>query len=161
MKGLWTPAWIARHVLALVLAAGFLGLGWWQYSRATGGNTLSWGYAFQWPVFAAFVVFIWVREVQLERRGGRPAPPADGTDEAAQTDAPGRDGAATDGPVTVRRPVRVGRPVRVPTAAGAEGADDPELSAYNAYLVWLRDHPGARPLDYPGPGGPGSPERSA
>ena len=71
MKGLWTPAWIFRHVLGLVLVAGFLLLGWWQYSRATGGNALSWGYAFQWPLFAAFVAFVWFREVQLERRGGR------------------------------------------------------------------------------------------
>src|SRR5690242_10123740 len=73
MKGLWTPAWIARHVLAVVLVLAFLALGWWQYTRATGGNGLSWGYAFQWPVFAGFVAFLWWREVQLVRRGG-PAP---------------------------------------------------------------------------------------
>src|SRR3712207_8838139 len=28
----------------------------------------SWAYTFEWPVFAAFVVFLWVREVQLELR---------------------------------------------------------------------------------------------
>ncbi len=71
MKGLWTPAWIARHVAALVLTAGFLALGWWQYTRAAEGNALSWGYAFQWPVFAGFVVFLWVREMQVERRAAR------------------------------------------------------------------------------------------
>jgi DNA-binding transcriptional regulator of glucitol operon len=155
MKGLWTPAWIARHALALVLVIGFLGLGWWQFSRAAGGNTLSWGYAFEWPVFAAFVVFIWFREVQLERRRSHPsaqeqtAPPV--------PDAPAHDSHATTGraaatsadPV-VGPQVRLGRPVRVPAAAARTDDDDPELAAYNAYLAWLNAHPGARPGDYPG-----------
>ena len=133
MKGLWTPAWIARHVLALVLVAGCLGLGWWQFSRATGGNSLSWGYTFEWPVFAAFVVFLWFREVQLARR-----PPAEPADEPA--DEPERLPGA---------PVTVGRPVRVPVRA-TQSADDPDLAAYNDYLAWLAAHPAARPADYPG-----------
>ncbi|MFI7598955.1 hypothetical protein [Actinoplanes sp. NPDC049681] len=136
MRALWTPAWIARHVVALVLVAGFLALGWWQFSRATGGNTLSWGYTFEWPVFALFVVFLWVREVQQELRAGRPAPEEPTEPPAA---APG-----DDAPVTVRRPVRV------PVAPQAVPADDPELDAYNDYLAWLNAHPGARPGDYPG-----------
>lgn len=136
MRGLWTPAWIVRHVVALALVIGFLGLGWWQFSRATGGNTLSWGYTFEWPVFALFVVFLWVREVQQELRAGPQAPeePAE-----APATAPGR-----DAPVTVRRPVRV------PVGAQPVPADDPELDAYNDYLAWLNAHPGARPGDYPG-----------
>ncbi len=132
MKGLWTPAWIARHVLALVLTAACLGLGWWQFSRATGGNSLSWGYMFEWPVFAGFVVFIWIREIQVYRRKLTPS-----VDEAP---APARD---PDAPVALGRPVRVA--VR-PAAAVA----DPELDAYNDYLAWLAEHPGARPADYPG-----------
>lgn len=143
MKGLWTPAWIARHVLALVLVAGFLGLGWWQFSRATGGNSLSWGYTFEWPVFAAFVVFIWFREVQQARRAARaaePAPPAEPpAEQSTERPVPRQ-----DAPLTVRRPVRV------PVAGAAPVADDPELAAYNDYLSWLAAHPGARPVDYPG-----------
>lgn len=135
MKGLWTPAWIARHVLALVLVLAFLGLGWWQFSRATGGNTLSWGYTFEWPVFAAFVVFLWFREVQQERRTGR----------APQQEQPPAQEPQAQGPVAVRRPVRV--PVAAPAAPDE---DDPELAAYNDYLGWLAAHPGARPSDYPG-----------
>jgi hypothetical protein len=135
MKGLWTPAWIARHVLALVLVLAFLGLGWWQFSRATGGNTLSWGYTFEWPVFAAFVVFLWFREVQQERRAGR----------APQEEPPPAQEQKAEGPVTVRRPVRV--PVAAPAPPDE---DDPELAAYNDYLGWLAAHPGARPSDYPG-----------
>jgi len=135
MKGLWTPAWIARHVLALVLVVAFLALGWWQFSRATGGNALSWGYTFEWPVFALFVVFIWFREVQQERRSARAEP-------AAEIEVP-RSVPGQDPPVTVRRPVRV------PVAGAAPADDDPELAAYNDYLGWLAAHPGARPSDYP------------
>jgi hypothetical protein len=188
MKGLWTPAWIFRHVLGLVLVAGFLLLGWWQYSRATGGNALSWGYAFQWPLFAAFVAFVWFREVQLERRGARtPAAPAPATSDPAERPAPpvapgsapgrGPDFGSTDTagplpagppaavrpPITVRSPVTVGRPIRVePAARESSAADaDPELSAYNAYLAWLNAHPGARPGDYPGWSQPGRSEQPA
>jgi len=139
MKGLWTPAWIARHVLALVLVAGFLALGWWQFSRATGGNSLSWGYTFEWPVFAGFVVFIWLREVQLARRSAH-APEQERSTAGEVT----RPVPHQDAPVTVRRPVRV------PVAAVAPADDDPELAAYNEYLSWLAAHPGARPGDYPG-----------
>jgi hypothetical protein len=135
MKGLWTPAWIARHLLALVTMAAFLVLGWWQFDRASGGNSLSWGYTFEWPVFAGFVVFLWYREVQVARRQPGDEPPA------APAPAPER---LPGAPVTVGRPVRVA--VQAPTAA-----DDPELDAYNDYLAWLAAHPGARPGDYPGP----------
>jgi len=146
MKGLWTPAWIARHILALVLVAGFLALGWWQFSRATGGNALSWGYTFEWPVFAAFVVFIWFREVQQERRRARG--PQEQPEQAG-TEPTGAEPSAVprqDAVITVRRPVRV--PVAAATPADDE--DDPELAAYNDYLSWLAAHPGARPSDYPG-----------
>jgi DNA-binding transcriptional regulator of glucitol operon len=133
MKGLWSPAWIARHVVAVVLVLGFLGLGWWQYSRASEGNTLSWGYTFEWPVFAAFVVFLWIREIQHERRGQN----VPDEEPAAEERLPGA-------------PVTVGRPVRVPARPVAPAEDDPELAAYNDYLSWLAAHPTARPGDYPG-----------
>jgi DNA-binding transcriptional regulator of glucitol operon len=132
MKGLWSPAWIARHLIAITLVVGFLALGWWQYSRATGGNALSWGYTFEWPLFAAFVVFLWVREIQHERR-----PPATDQDEEPEPRLPGA-------------PVTVGRPVRVENRTAGPEDDDPELAAYNDYLAWLKAHPNARPGDYPG-----------
>ncbi|TDO38270.1 DNA-binding transcriptional regulator of glucitol operon [Paractinoplanes brasiliensis] len=135
MKGLWTPAWIARHVLALVLASGCLVLGWWQFSRAQEGNSISWGYMFEWPVFAAFVVFLWWREVQLARKKGRLVK-AEEPQAAAGERLPGS-------------AVTVGRPVRVATQSSTP-EDDPELTAYNDYLAWLNATPGARPSDYPG-----------
>jgi DNA-binding transcriptional regulator of glucitol operon len=128
MRGLWTRAWIVRHVVAVVLVVAFLALGWWQISRAAGGNTLSWAYAVEWPVFAGFVVFLWIREVQQERRADRPAPP----------------------PAGPRPQPGFRRPVRVAPGGPAPGDEDPELAAYNDYLAWLTAHPGARPADYPG-----------
>jgi DNA-binding transcriptional regulator of glucitol operon len=131
MKRLWTPAWIARHVVAAALVGGFLALGWWQVSRAAGGNSLSWAYAFEWPLFAGFVVFIWIREVRLTLRG---------TPETPVSPPPA--GTATTG---FRRPVRTAR-----QAVGQDDDGDPELAAYNHYLAWLNEHPNARPADYPG-----------
>ncbi|MEV4122498.1 hypothetical protein [Micromonospora sp. NPDC049645] len=140
MRRLWTPAWIARHVAMVVLAVGFLGLGWWQISRATAGNSLSWGYAVEWPIFAGFVVYVWWREVKLARRrvAEADAPPADPTVEPAPA-------------VTVGSRPAVRRPVRVSRAPAAEDVvEDSDLAAYNRYLSWLNANPGAKPGDYPG-----------
>jgi DNA-binding transcriptional regulator of glucitol operon len=138
MKGLWTPAWIARHVAAIVLVLAFLALGWWQFHRASDGNTLSWGYTFEWPVFAGFVVFMWVREIQHERRGPQDPVRNDLEPIARPQRLPGE-------------PVTVGRPIRVPARPALDAAaDDPALAAYNDYLTWLAAHPNARPGDYRG-----------
>ncbi|MBX7265512.1 hypothetical protein KIF24_05290 [Micromonospora sp. Llam7] len=157
MKRLWTPAWIARHVAMVVLVTTFLGLGWWQVSRATAGNAISWGYAVEWPIFAGFVVFVWWREVRHALGGGSPAraagrggtgtPAADGTDPVAAGAAAAAepaDAAGVGRPRTgIRRPVRAIR-------SSAGDADDADLAAYNRYLSWLNANPGAKPGDYPG-----------
>jgi len=137
MRRLLTPAWVGKHLLAAVLVLGFLALGWWQLRRAASGNALSWAYTLEWPVFAGFVAWLWVREVRLELRADRP-------EVTPRRPAAPADGSAGAGP-GIRPPVRVvRRPVRT-----AEPAD-PELDAYNDYLAWLNAHPGARPADYPG-----------
>jgi hypothetical protein len=157
MRRLWTPAWIVRHVAMVVLVAGCLGLGWWQVTRAAGGNAISFGYAIEWPVFAGFVVFVWWREVRQALRA-----PAEGTPVAADADAvdpaSAPQGATTGGtataggraghavPTSTRRPVRVARASR----AHVEAPEDDELAAYNRYLAWLNANPGASPGDYPG-----------
>ena len=105
-----------------------LALGWWQAGRAAGGNTFSWAYTFEWPIFAIFVVVIWVREIRLTLRKGR-------------AEAPAVD------PVDRPRPV-ITRRVNQPTAAAADKGD-PQLAEYNRYLAWLNENPKARPSDYP------------
>jgi DNA-binding transcriptional regulator of glucitol operon len=120
---LWTPKWVLVHVAAVALVVTFLSLGWWQVTRAAEGNLLSFGYALEWPAFAAFVIFVWTKEVRRARRAEPPvAPPAP------------RAGAA--------------RPVRHGPAYDDDG--DQQLAAYNRYLAWLNANPHASPRDYPG-----------
>lgn len=47
-----------------------------ELHRALGGNTLSWAYVFEWPILAAYGVYMWRKLVEQER--GAPAfpPPA-------------------------------------------------------------------------------------
>jgi len=125
---LLTPRWIARHLLVLGLVTAFLALGWWQYRRAAAGNMLSYAYAVEWPVFAGFVVALWVREVRRPGPVAEPAPPP------VQPSEPGY----------VPFAAVVARPTPV-----APDDSDPELAAYNRYLAWLAADPGRRPEDYP------------
>ncbi|GAA2530182.1 hypothetical protein [Pilimelia columellifera] len=146
MRRLLSPAWLARHGLVLLVVPGFLGLGWWQYQRASSGNALSWGYTIQWPVFAAFVGYLWWREVRQELRG---------TDRAAAPTPTLADGFRA--PVVTRRrpardPVALLAPAVTATDVTAAGASEPdrEVDEYNRYLAWLAANPGARAADYPG-----------
>ena len=56
--------WLSRralvcHLLLVVIVSGCLVAGYWQFRRATGGNTLSWAYTFEWPVFALIAAVGW------------------------------------------------------------------------------------------------------
>ncbi|MFI7081241.1 hypothetical protein ACIBO1_28455 [Micromonospora sp. NPDC049903] len=153
MKRLWTPAWIARHVALVVLVTTFLGLGWWQVSRAAAGNAISWGYAVEWPIFAGFVVFVWWREVRHTLREEPTAEAGDTTPDASTGETRGADeaGASAGTPETNRPRPGIRRPVRVARATAVdEVSDDADLAAYNRYLSWLNANPGAKPGDYPG-----------
>ncbi|MBJ8346617.1 hypothetical protein [Antrihabitans sp. YC2-6] len=64
----------ALILLVIVAAAGCLALGWWQWTRfeAVGGTGQNLGYALQWPLFAAFVLYAYRRFVQLEAEAHEP-----------------------------------------------------------------------------------------
>lgn len=47
------------HITLLVLLPAFGFLTKWQLDRALGGNTLSWAYTFEWPLFAGYAVYVW------------------------------------------------------------------------------------------------------
>ena len=56
-----SPRALRLHVTVIVLLVSFGLLARWQIARAVGGNGLSWAYAFEWPLFAIYAVYIWWR----------------------------------------------------------------------------------------------------
>ena len=53
-----------------------------EISRALSGNTLSWAYVVEWPVFAAYAIYLWRRLLKderapLEQRDDTPNEPDD------------------------------------------------------------------------------------
>ena len=108
----FTPRWLLRHVLALVLVVGCSVAARWQFHRAVVRHSiLNWSYTLEWSLFAGFVLLCWGWFLRDETRGPQPDPvpvvPAD-------------------------------TPVLPPSAVTAEPLeDDPELAAYNAYLAGL------------------------
>jgi hypothetical protein len=47
------------HAALVVLLPTFAWLTDWQFERATGGNTLSWAYTFEWPLFGVYAIYMW------------------------------------------------------------------------------------------------------
>lgn len=113
----------ALIVLAVVAALGCLALGWWQWTRfeSAGGTGQNLGYALQWPLFAAFVVYAYRRFVQLE------------------------DEHTDEGPDPVARAKRAeAKPTEIPPdllpprpMARARDALDEQMTEYNRYLAEL------------------------
>ena len=119
---LLTPRWLGWHLFAVAAVAGMCWLGDWQFRRAMAGNTLSWAYTFEWPIFAIFGVVFWAKTIKDELH---PAPEAGARADvdlpAGAAARPGQ-GPAADGP----------------DEAGADhGQADTELAEYNAYLARL------------------------
>jgi hypothetical protein len=120
---LLTPRWLGWHLFAAAAVSGMIWLGDWQFRRAMAGNTLSWAYTFEWPIFAIFGVVFWVKTVrdELHPQADAEAPGADRVALPAGA-KPGADG--PDGPAGGQG------------AGGGEPADI-ELAEYNAYLARL------------------------
>ncbi|MDA8321199.1 MAG: hypothetical protein M0030_15540 [Actinomycetota bacterium] len=123
-----TPRWISWHLFAVCAVIGMMWLGDWQFRRAMAGNTLSWAYTFEWPIFAIFGVFFWFKTVRDELHpdaGRKPRP---------QVVLP----AGTRQPDTAGTVLATG-PADDDQSAESEDAEpvDPELAEYNAYLARL------------------------
>lgn len=144
MWRLLAPKWLLGHVVVAMVFLAFLRLGWWQWQHAIAGNTLSYGYAAQWPLFACFGLYFWVRIVLdcWQRPPSLPAQPEQ------------RNGTHADGPPRFewtfgeeRLPVDVMTQGQ-PTAVTATADIDREVVAYNDMLAWLNADPRRRLADY-------------
>ena len=54
----------------------------WQVDRALSGNTLSWAYAFEWPFFALYAIYMWWRLLHDEEEDSQRRPAAQTEEEA-------------------------------------------------------------------------------
>ncbi|MGO9912129.1 MAG: hypothetical protein ACLPQS_13355 [Acidimicrobiales bacterium] len=60
MRKRWlSPRALLLHLEVAIVAPGCAAAGYWQATRALGGNTLSWVYSIEWPVFALFAIGAW------------------------------------------------------------------------------------------------------
>jgi hypothetical protein len=121
---LLTPRWLGWHLFAVAAVAGMCWLGQWQFERAMAGNTLSWAYTFEWPIFAIFGVVFWVKTIRDELH---PATERQASEIALPAGVAIADGRA------------VGHAVAADTAAAQASTEtgDVELAEYNAYLAKL------------------------
>jgi hypothetical protein len=55
----FTPRCVGMHVTLLIVLPAFAWLTDWQLRRALSGNTLSWAYTFEWPLFAGYACYMW------------------------------------------------------------------------------------------------------
>jgi hypothetical protein len=154
---LFTPRWLGWHLFAVLAFIGMLWLGDWQLHRALSGNSLSWAYTFEWPIFAVFGVVFWTKTVRDELH---PRPDADSEPEEISLPAGARRpgvqataGAAADGAgVGLASNGHAGAAFTASAnQAGRDGAgtgdghtdvdstgpQDEELAEYNAYLAKL------------------------
>ncbi len=129
-----SPRWLALHVLAVVLVAVCLRLGWWQWDRAGEGNARSIGYALEWPGFAAFVVLVWgylVRDaLRTHRNGERIA------GSARDHRVPDLDHPRIDAEAELLPPDPALTAARAANDEAVQEQND-ELAAYNDYLARL------------------------
>lgn len=123
-KEVWlSPRALRLHAVILIVVPAFLAMCVWQITRALGGNELSWAYVFEWPLFAAYAVYMWWR---LLHEASPVTPPV--------TAGTGSGGQETHPPDAVH-----------PNGARPEDQhpspepEDPDLAAYNAYLAELAE----------------------
>lgn len=126
---------LGLHLTLATVLPGFGALTWWQIGRAISGNTLSYVYSFEWPLFAAYAIYLWWKLVHeaptRDQQPPTPVAPATIDDEMPLV-APAT---STDLVSNERHPPPDGssHPLREPHQ---EPVDD-ELAAYNRYLADL------------------------
>jgi len=54
-----SPRALLLHLEVVIVAPACLAAGWWQVRTAMAGNSLSWVYSVEWPIFALIAVGAW------------------------------------------------------------------------------------------------------
>lgn len=152
------------HLLLVVIVPGCLLAGWWQVHRAMQGNTLSYAYSAEWPVFAVVAMIGWWQliqedpsEVEARRservRRAQPRQALTATPEllAANRAALERHRAHLPAPATSNGDLALIED----RAGGLQPVASAGMSAYNAYLATLATHGKAKTWRNP----KGMPER--
>ena len=130
------------HLTLLVLLPVFAWLTWWQLSRALGGNTLSWAYTFEWPLFAGYAVYMWWQLIhdQPAALAHRVPPSADEPGSGADQRQPGwalSGGRKENVAIAARSAVEEGSAARGERYADQTAEEAARLAAYNRYLADL------------------------
>jgi hypothetical protein len=136
------------HATLVVLLPVFAWLTWWQLSRALAGNTLSWAYTFEWPLFAGYAVYVWWQLIHdqtaaVTRRVLSSGNDSEGPD-AGHPDADNREpGWALSGgrrknvAIAARSAVAPGTDAHGERFADQTPDEAARLAAYNKYLAQL------------------------
>ena len=104
---------VGLTVCTWVLVPAFLAMCYWQVTRALDGNSLSWAYVFEWPIFAGYIVHVWWKLLHEDAVAPVGAAPGTGLETAGAEAA----GSEEDG----------------------DEEEDEELAAYNRYLAALEE----------------------
>jgi DNA-binding transcriptional regulator of glucitol operon len=114
-KRVWlSPRALKLHAVILIVVPACMALCVWQINRALDGNSLSWAYVFEWPLFAGYAIYMWWRFVHEKPEPADAAASGNGHADAA--------------------PQRPAGPV-----AANETREAAELAAYNEYLARLAE----------------------
>jgi hypothetical protein len=139
----FSPRCVGMHVTLLVLLPVFGWLTWWQLGRALDGNTLSWAYTFEWPLFAGYAAYVWWQLIH-DQTAGLPRRALAGSDgQGSGDEAHNQPGWALSG--GRRKNVAIASRTAVDEETGGHGErfapqtpqEAAELAAYNRYLAGL------------------------
>jgi DNA-binding transcriptional regulator of glucitol operon len=67
MRKYFTRRCLWIHLLALIVVPTCFFLGKWQYDAARSGNTLSWAYTIEWPLFGIYAIYTWWQLIHDQR----------------------------------------------------------------------------------------------
>jgi hypothetical protein len=156
----FTARCIGMHVTLVVVLPVFVWLTWWQAGRALSGNTLSWAYTFEWPLFAGYACFVWWQLIHDEPTALQRVRVARSTTQAplgpqdevgwALNDKRDKRAKALErssrelAPSQTQASLVAESDAEFPIDERAIEEEDPELAEYNRYLAELNAGPDPR-----------------